>query len=309
MRNVLAGIFCTMILAVSEYAVSQPLPYTPTQIGSKKESKDSTQYQHAPSHPKHQAPSPLPTVPNSSNPENSGALNKENGTEFWPPLNGFRFKVTDSLLVLFTAVLAVFTGLLWFSTNKLWKETQITSNTAKKSAQAAEKAAIAAERTVETMETTARRELRAYVGIDDIRLKCKNLNTIQYAPHQMAPGTMIGDDLLCITFKNYGNTTAKTVRFNGKWASMKYPLELAKNEWESIPENSWPFVIFPGQTNESLIVLNDLTEFRKAITKEVIVYVFGRIEYFDIYEIDQRTTSFCYIYSPERPDGLQFVPY
>lgn len=55
----------------------------------------------------------------------SAATSKEAGeiagSEFWPALFGYKIKISDSLLVLFTAVLAVFTGLLWWSTAKLWK--------------------------------------------------------------------------------------------------------------------------------------------------------------------------------------------
>lgn len=46
---------------------------------------------------------------------------EEQGTEFWPSFFGLRLKITDSLLVLFTAILAIFTWCLHRSTHKLWK--------------------------------------------------------------------------------------------------------------------------------------------------------------------------------------------
>lgn len=70
----------------------------------------------------------------------------DEGTEFWPTIYGFRLKITDSLLVIFTFVLSIFTALLWRSTEKMWKETKATSATAEKTANAAEKSATTAER-------------------------------------------------------------------------------------------------------------------------------------------------------------------
>jgi hypothetical protein len=43
------------------------------------------------------------------------------GTEFYGPFFGVKVKITDALLVIFTAILAIFTGCLYFSTRKLWK--------------------------------------------------------------------------------------------------------------------------------------------------------------------------------------------
>jgi len=45
---------------------------------------------------------------------------EQEGTEFWPMLLGYKFKITDSLIAISTLVLTVFTGLLWRSTEKLW---------------------------------------------------------------------------------------------------------------------------------------------------------------------------------------------
>lgn len=51
----------------------------------------------------------------------------QGGTEFWPPLRGFKIKITDSFLVLFTFVLSIATVGLWVATHRLWTsgETQI----------------------------------------------------------------------------------------------------------------------------------------------------------------------------------------
>ncbi len=71
----------------------------------------------------------------------------EDASEFWPSLFGFRFKITDSLLVLFTAVLAWKTSSLDNATRKLWeagerqiKQTAIAADAARRSADYAQHA-------------------------------------------------------------------------------------------------------------------------------------------------------------------------
>jgi hypothetical protein len=51
----------------------------------------------------------------------------DQGTEFWPPLYGYRLKVTDTLLVAFTFLLFCATIALWWSTRKLWKSGELHS--------------------------------------------------------------------------------------------------------------------------------------------------------------------------------------
>jgi hypothetical protein len=57
-------------------------------------------------------------IPAPCNPECSahGDQAEENGTEFWPPFLGYRLKVSDTAIILFTALLFVATVALWFAT-------------------------------------------------------------------------------------------------------------------------------------------------------------------------------------------------
>lgn len=57
-------------------------------------------------------------VANEKRNENADKSAQE-GTEFWPPLFGYRVKITDSLLALFTFLLFVATWLLWRATKRL----------------------------------------------------------------------------------------------------------------------------------------------------------------------------------------------
>lgn len=63
------------------------------------------------------------------------------GTEYWPPIFGYRLKVTDTLVALFTGGLFVATWLLWEATKKL----------------------------VQGAELTAERQLRAYVYLKEAK--------------------------------------------------------------------------------------------------------------------------------------------
>jgi hypothetical protein len=84
------------------------------------------------------SPTPIPEVLPSSEDrkcETQCKNTEQEGTEFWPPLAGYRFKVTDTLLVIFTALLFFATVALWWSTRRL----------------------------VKGAEETARKQLRAYV--------------------------------------------------------------------------------------------------------------------------------------------------
>jgi hypothetical protein len=53
----------------------------------------------------------------------------EEGTEFWPPLFGYRLKITDTLLVTVTFLLFAATLALWLATRRLVKSGE---NTAKR---------------------------------------------------------------------------------------------------------------------------------------------------------------------------------
>jgi hypothetical protein len=74
---------------------------------------------------------------------NAPAPQTGEGTEFWPPIFGYRLKVTDTLVALFTALLFIATWLLWLATKKL----------------------------VLGAENTAERQLRAHVYFKDAKVE------------------------------------------------------------------------------------------------------------------------------------------
>jgi hypothetical protein len=93
-----------------------------------------------------QTPLEIIAEPHAEPPEekfhNTNEQGGEQGTEFWPPLWGYRVKVTDSLLVAFTFLLFVATWLLWRATRNL----------------------------VRGADQTAERQLRAYVLVTQVKV-------------------------------------------------------------------------------------------------------------------------------------------
>jgi hypothetical protein len=134
-------------------------------------------------------------VANSHDPQAETQHRGEEGTEFWPPFLGWRFKVTDSMLVLFTFVLAVFTGFLWKSTDKLGQVAMTQGIDLKRSVTAAEIAAKAADLSA-----------RAAIGVELPSLHVEEVLTsfelcddVKDWVHHLVPHVKV---------KNYGRTPA-----------------------------------------------------------------------------------------------------
>lgn len=65
-------------------------------------------------------PQPAPAATAASEPRPHG----EEGTEYWPPIRGYRLKITDTLIAGFMALLFWATWLLWRTTRKLVSDAQ-----------------------------------------------------------------------------------------------------------------------------------------------------------------------------------------
>ena len=139
------AILLLLIVVWSTNAHSQQPPQAP-EIQARQDTKGSLKAQEKPKAPvtnREPLPANVPepvSVPQANQYEQQGKKPGDEGTEFWPPLFGYRLKVTDTLLVLFTALLFVATWRLWLATDNL----------------------------VKGSDDTAKRELRAYVGTEHI---------------------------------------------------------------------------------------------------------------------------------------------
>jgi hypothetical protein len=217
------------------------------------------------------------------------AVNREEqGTEFWPPLFGYRLKVTDTLLALFTAGFFLVTLFLWLATRNL----------------------------VRGADDTSQRQLRAYVGVQQIELRCVGFGIPDYQP---APRT-IGyqhKDLLLVTLKNYGLTPAYDVRLWVNWYTMPYgerlPADFAYPDYGGIdpgvPQPTLTQVILhKDQEHVAIIAIFDLRPFIATRQEKSSMYIYGHITYRDIYQRRWRAT-FCQNWEPWSSAGVEFVPY
>ncbi len=94
-------------------------------IESKHQAESSHDTQSGTEQQKESAKKPLPSFPTftTQNPaaesDNKADKTKDEGTEFWSPFFGYKFKITDTLLIVFTCLLSFATVGLWFATRKL----------------------------------------------------------------------------------------------------------------------------------------------------------------------------------------------
>jgi hypothetical protein len=125
---------------------------------------------------------------------NKGENGGKEGTEFWPPLYGYRVKVTDSLLVAFTFLVFVATVLLWWSNRRL----------------------------VTGAGKSAERQLRAYVFVIEAQILAADINgTILNPPQNIRAGTR---PVAILTIKNTGQTPAYDVSVFGNVTLTTWPL-------------------------------------------------------------------------------------
>lgn len=203
--------------------------------------------------------------------ENTGAK----GTKKHQWYDTFFEHPTEWLLALFNGLLVFYTARLWFSTKDL----------------------------VEGAEDTARKELRAYVALDDIFFRW------MLKPSQPGDRTIIHENhppRPRIKVKNFGHTPAvnMTVRINGQWTTMNAPFDKTY-EGRNYPAPKQ--MLAPTQEYETWAHMQGGREFKPLSFYDPnleLIVVYGAITYEDIYH-RWLVTRFCYAY-----DGAnRFIPY
>jgi hypothetical protein len=111
-----------IVIAGLVHALKQHPPYAPEVKAQQHSNRAVEGEQDAKSE------TPSATISDKGHTTDHGEKAEEEGSEFWPPLSGYRLKITDSLLVAFTFGLTVFTGLLWKSTSGLFNVTKIVAD-------------------------------------------------------------------------------------------------------------------------------------------------------------------------------------
>ena len=167
------------------------------------------------------APTLTPKAPASTTLEHKTA-DKAEPNEYMPLWSGRSVKITDFLLILFTAALAVFTFLLWLSTRALFKETQRSGKTAEISANAAEKSALAAE----TSANVSRISVEAAIAAQQPRWLVKDMHVYSRSDYPR-PTT---SRRIVVTLVNHGTSAAEIIRKELRYVLVDAPTVLVCTE-------------------------------------------------------------------------------
>lgn len=172
--------------------------------------------------------------------------------------------------------------------------------------------------TVEAMQSTERRQLRAYVGVDDLAFEWPSERNPDYTPLDTETPGLIHKDFIKVTVKNFGLTPASDVTVYAYFASTPAFSRLPENFFR---ENDVDFVsqaavrptlarftLHQGQTAISKSPLTDIRPLIRGRINLASTYVYGRVYYRDIYGRPWRR-KFCFGWEPEHPGGERFVPY
>ena len=175
-------------------------------------------------------------------------------------------KQGNALTAIATIGLLLVTGSLAFYTLNLWRETG---------------------KLVSASEDTARRELRACVGIETVDHDGRSLK---------------------IRIRNFGQTTAHhvtmiwTASFSDREASYRHP---GRKDGEPLANQ----MLLPGQAFNYDITLTSAEEtIQLGVGQSLPFYLYGRIDYMDIYK-RWWITYFCQHYIPGLPEGARSRPH
>jgi len=185
--------------------------------------------------------------------------------------------------------------------------------------------AIATLRLVKSAERTARRQLRAYIGVgsNDFAFETLGESDPNYAPIDNTNPVVgqVFQDFLTVTVTNFGKTPAYDVIVFGNVSGVPFSQRLNDNFFTQAdinirdvistdPVRSFisRFMLQPKQSAISKCIIWDVRGLVRARQRQESIYVWGQIYYRDIYNRPWRT-RFCYVWEPWHPHGARFVPY
>lgn len=258
-----------LIIALSfcgyAFAESQPIQKDVPSISKKPERPDKSQNNS-------NAEQPISIQPASTvNITMSGKLNAESKQNN-PEKNEEPIKWSEWLVAIFTGLLVIVTGYLVCYTRGLLIEARKQFPHFRANVAAATRAANAAQKSVQTMESTASKELRAYVGQESVVIRAiPNGKNIE------------------IVIKNFGKTIAKDVVIdilvstphvinaggNNSGVQSIGEAVIKPNIGVLMPSGTWPINV----------------EFNR--TDEISIFITGRIDYKDVFDNPQWTTFKC----------------
>ena len=177
------------------------------------------------------------------------------GSEYLSPILGFKVKITDALLALFTGLLSVYTARLYYATKGVWGAT---------------------ENLVLGAEDTTRRQLRAYVHMEAAAITNVKVG---------------GQPKAKITIRNSGKTPAHNMV---QWSNMgfdHFPPKIVPPD--GMEKNMPSHPLAPnGAIYATPGIPIALTAYQiDGLTKgEVAIYVVGGIRYDDVFGVTHTTT-------------------
>lgn len=163
---------------------------------------------------------------------------------------------------------------------------------------------------------TAKKQLRAYLGLETITLELPSARDPHYEPTPIKAGT-IETDFVVLTIKNFGSTPALQVTARANWKSLPFlhqpPLDftfpdLDQNVPKELDLITSKTVVDPSESWITRVAIHDITPFLKAARKKSSLYIYGHIDYTDIYGKDHHS-NFCYVYQPYEPRLPDLIPY
>lgn len=193
--------------------------------------------------------------------------------------------VATWIIAIVTTVLAAGTILLAYYTYNLWGETKTIADDAKKSSE---------------------RQLRAYVGITITDL------TYGTKPLSPKPGTM-WTDFVVSEIKNYGSTPAQRIIQHLYLWQMPWPQALPADfpftgeiaeDWKDQPVSE--LVLNPQQSYVATNQIVDHAFITDAIARKTILYLYGHVDYVDVFDKDRRTV-FCVYWQPWETGSRRFI--
>lgn len=190
------------------------------------------------------------------NTEAVGKEMKEEGSEFWPPLFGYRLKVTDTLLVLFTCLLFVATLYLYLATRDL----------------------------VKGADKTAQQQLRAYVFVKAIHSNIVANSDIG----------LVDNWRITVELGNGGNTPTKNLLLNTNWDSFSEQMAGDFDFPDRPYGDAAPGLIGPGGSSHAPHVDIPTALIDQVALKFKHVYIWGWADYDDVVGGPRHRTEFCF---------------
>jgi hypothetical protein len=160
-------------------------------------------------------------------------------------------------------------------------------------------------KTYEVAADTAKKQLRSYVGVDKVSVQFPSLKVQNYNPTNIKAGD-VETDFIVFALKNAGSTPALHVKTYASWVCQPFPAALPADF--SFPDKSSNFPqgvslitsdtpLLPQSSLQTSVAVHDIRPFVGAIQKKNALYLYGHVDYEDIYG-EKHKTNFCYAYQP-----------